>query len=78
MRRAVQARVGGVRRPVTKWRSPHEWWDERDREWVGGGGVEPKPGDDFSECVAPHMSCPNQPDVECFGAGCNTQGCLHD
>jgi hypothetical protein len=28
-----------------RWRTPHEWWDEKDQEWVVGGGIRPKPGD---------------------------------
>jgi hypothetical protein len=28
-----------------RWRTPHEWWDEKDREWVVGGDIRPKPGD---------------------------------
>jgi hypothetical protein len=28
-----------------RWRTPHEWWDEKDQEWVVGGGKRPKPGD---------------------------------
>jgi hypothetical protein len=61
-------------RPPVKWANGSYWWDDRDNEWVVGGGVRPLPGDDYSECIEPHVTCPED-EHECFGPSCVAGGC---